>query len=83
MSAVTRMVKSSAKMAGIREWRAVSPHSLRKAFERALRNSGLDVKDQEFLMWHILPGSQDTYYDKTKIEEMRGKYARIEFFPSR
>lgn len=34
-------------------------------------------------MGHILPGSQDTYYDKTEMEEMRRKYAKIEFFPFR
>lgn len=48
-----------------------------------MRNSGLDPKDQEFFMGHILPGSQDTYYDKTKIEEMRIKYLKIEFFPQK
>ena len=31
-------------------------------------------------MGHILPGTQDTYYDKTKIEEFRAKYTRIQFF---
>ena len=49
------LVKNSAKKAGIINWKAVYPHCLRKAFESALRNSGLDIKDQEFLMGHILP----------------------------
>ena len=66
-----------------REWEYMTPHSLRKAFERAVRNSGLDTKDQEFLMGHILPGSQDTYYDKTKVEDLRRKYAQVNFFPER
>jgi site-specific recombinase XerD len=78
---LTEMVKKAAKKAGIKRWRDVYPHCLRKAFESALRNGGLDVKDQEFLMGHILPGSQDAYYDYTKVEELRAKYARIEFFP--
>ena len=82
MTAPERFVRKAAKNAGIKEWRYITPHSLRKAFERAVRNSGLNTKDQEFFMGHILPRSQDTYYDKTKIEEMRGKYAKIEFFPS-
>ncbi|MCP8307884.1 MAG: hypothetical protein H3Z53_02700 [archaeon] len=48
---------------------------MRKAFERAVRNSGLNIKNQEFLMGHILLGSQDAYYDKTKIDKLRKKYA--------
>lgn len=34
-------------------------------------------------MGHILPGSQDAYYDHTKIEDLRRKYSKIEFFPHR
>jgi integrase len=81
MTAPQKFVREAAKVAKIKEWRNVTPRCLRKAFERAVRNSGLDPKDQEFFMGHILPGSQDTYYDKTKIEEMRRKYARVDFFP--
>jgi len=53
---------------------------LRKAFESALRNAGLDLQDQEFLIGHIIPGAQDTYYDKTKVEDLRRKYAKVNFF---
>jgi len=81
--ALEGMVKRGARKAGINKWRDVYPHCLRKAFESALRNNRLDPKDQEFLMGHILPGSQDTYYDKTKIEDLRKKYAQVEFFPQR
>jgi integrase len=77
------IVKRAAKKAGIKNWSAVHPHCLRKTFESALRNGGLDVKDQEFLMGHILPGSQDPYYDKTKIDGLRTKYSQIVFFPNR
>jgi hypothetical protein len=37
----------------------------------------MDAKDQEFLMGHILPGRQDAYYDKTKIEGIRSEFARL------
>ncbi len=77
------LVKNAARKAGIINWKAVYPHCLRKAFESALRNSGLDIKDQEFLMGHILPGVQDTYYDKTKSYYLRGKYRQVIFFPER
>lgn len=77
------MVKRAARKAGIKRWQEVRPHCLRKAFESALRNAGLDPKDQEFLMGHILPGAQDTYYDKTKVESLRNKYAQVAFFPEK
>jgi len=77
------MVKRAARKAGIARWEDVYPHCLRKAFESALRNAGLDLKDQEFLMGHILPGTQDTYYDKTKVEDLRRRYLKVNFFPER
>ena len=76
-----RMVKRAARQAGIQEWKDVTPKCLRKAYESALRNNRLDLKDQEFLMGHILPGTQDPYYDYTKTEQLREKYVKIEFFP--
>jgi len=76
-----RMVKRAARQAGIEEWGAVTAHSLRKAFESALRNNRLDPEDREFLMGHILPGTQDPYYDYTKTEDLRKKYMKIKFFP--
>jgi hypothetical protein len=39
----------------------------------------MDTKDQEFLMGHILPGSQDAYYDWSKINNLRGQYAKLVF----
>ncbi len=74
-------VKRAARKSGIPDWKYVSPKCLRTAFESALRNNGIDTKDQEFLMGHILPGSQDTYYDKTKENTLRNKYEEVDFFP--
>ena len=74
------VVKRAAKRGDIERWREVHPHCLRKAFDSALRNGGLDVKDQEFLMGHILPGIQDPYYDSSKTEELRTKYSAVKFF---
>jgi len=78
-----RMVKRAARQAGIEQWRDVTPKCLRKAYESALRNNKLDPKDQEFLMGHILPGTQDPYYDHTKVEDLRAKYAKVKFFKTR
>lgn len=77
------MVKNSAKRSGLEKWQCVTPKCLGTAYESALCNNGLDPKDQEFLMGHILPGSQDPYYDKSKVEELRRKYAQVSFFPQR
>jgi len=79
------IVKDAARRAGIKLWKYVYPHCLRKTFESFLRNQPddvrLDIKERDFLMGHVPPGSQDAYFDKTKIEEMREKYARMIFEP--
>jgi hypothetical protein len=78
------IIKESAREAGIEEWKNVSPHALRKVFESVLRSptsdgGRMDTKDQEFLMGHLLPGSQDSYYDWTKIGRLRGQFAKLVF----
>lgn len=77
---IEKMVKTAAKNAGIEEWKHVTPHCLRKAFEFAMRSSKLDPDDREFLMGHILPGTKDAYYAKDKIEYLRAEYAKGRFF---
>jgi len=62
-------------------------HTLRKAFESVLRNptidgGRMDKGTQEFLFGHILPGSQDAYYDKDKIDFHRNEYEKLSFFDS-
>jgi hypothetical protein len=78
------IVKCAAIEAGIKKWRYVSPHTLRKVFESVLRSptidgGRMDPKDQEFLMGHILPGTQDAYYDWTKISKLRAQFAKLVF----
>lgn len=79
------IVKELAKRAGIKNWKYVYPQCLRKTYESFLRNQPddvrLDVKEREFFFGHTLPGSQDTYFDKTKIDQMRKKYAKMIFEP--
>jgi len=79
------IVKDAARKAGIPEWKIVYPHCLRKTFDNYfLRDQPedvrLDVKDREILMGHKLPGVQDEYY-WANIEELRQKYARMNFEP--
>lgn len=78
------IVKNSARLAGIKKWKYVTPHTLRKSFETILHsptlNRGrLDKATQEFFMGHILPGSQDPYYDKSRIDFHRQEYAKLNF----
>lgn len=86
-SAMDSLVKKAAERAGIERWRDVHPHCLRKAFESVLRDENsdgrrLDVKTQEFLMGHILPGSQENYYDRSKADWLRKEYAKLNFTSS-
>ena len=78
------IVKNAAKEAGIKEWKHVTPHSLRKVFESILRSpmkdgGRMDGKDQEFLIGHILPGTQDPYYDWSKIDKLRSEFSKLMF----
>jgi len=80
------IIKNAARKAGVKEWKNVVPHGLRKTFESVLRSQltdggRLDLKTQEYFMGHILGGSMDTYFDKTKIEELRKEYAKLTFKP--
>jgi hypothetical protein len=57
---------------------------MRKAYETVLHSQlidggNLDVKTQEFFMGHVLPGSQDPYFDRSKGERMRTQYSRLKF----
>ncbi|KXB05288.1 hypothetical protein AKJ50_01320 [candidate division MSBL1 archaeon SCGC-AAA382A13] len=81
---VQRVVKTAAERAGLLEWDKISPHCLRKAFKSVLRaptkNGGrLDEGTQEYLMGHILPGTQDEYYDKGNVDFHREEYAKLDF----
>ena len=78
------IVKMAAQRAGLPKWRYVTPKSLRKSFETILHSElvdggRLDPKIQEFFMGHILPGSEDAYFDKTDIETLRSEYAKLCF----
>lgn len=78
------IVKNAARRAGLKQWQLVHPHALRKTYETVLRNqlidgSNMDVKTQEFLMGHVLPNSQDNYYDYSKTESLRVLYSNLRF----
>ena len=79
-----QVVKQAARRAGILKWRYVTPHCLRKAFETVLHSElidggRLDPKIQDFFIGHILPRSQDAYFDQTDVEQLRAEYAKLNF----
>ena len=79
-----QVVKQAARRARIPKWRYVTPHCLRKAFETVLHSElvdggRLDPKIQDFFIGHILPGSQDAYFDQTDVEQLRAEYAKLNF----
>ena len=78
------IVKRAAKLAGLKEWASVSPHCLRKAFESVLRSNTvdggrMDAGTQQFLFGHVLPGSQDVYYDRSNVDYHRSEYGKLDF----
>jgi len=81
---LAKIIKNAARVAGIGRWKDVYPHCIRKASESFFRGKTttgipLDLKIQEFFMGHVLPGSQDAYFDKTKVEELRRAYSTLVF----
>lgn len=78
------VVKTDAGRAGLPQWQRVTPYSLRKAFETILHSELIDGgrmpdKLEEFFMGHILPGTEDTYFDRTKTELLRAEYSKLNF----
>jgi len=81
---INKMIKTVARRAGIKNWEYISAHCLRKAFESVLREptvdgGRMDMSTQQFLFGHILPGSQDAYYDREKVEYHRVEYMKLNF----
>ena len=76
------IVHKCAKMAGIKKWKSVTPMSLRKLYREILRNhpeAQPDYEEKEFFMGHLLKRPQLDYFNQFRCEELRAKYARLDF----
>ncbi|MCJ7423949.1 tyrosine-type recombinase/integrase [Candidatus Bathyarchaeota archaeon] len=84
---IAKIIRQAARLSGISQWASITPHTMRKAFESVLRSptidgSRMDMATQQFFFGHILPGSQDAYYDKDKTDYHRLEYEKLNFFDS-
>jgi len=81
---IAKIIRRAAKLAGIPRWNHVTPHCLRKSFESVLRSptidgGRMDMATQQFLFGHILPHSQDAYYDRSSVDFHKREYAKLDF----
>jgi integrase len=80
LGSIREMIKRCAEKVGLNP-KGIWPHCLRKAFRKALNNTDIDEDTKEALMGHKLPGSRGSYFDYHDVDEVEGKYIRINFSP--
>jgi len=75
---VWRIVKMCVERAGFKP-KAISTHTIRKAFRKIVRQANIDDDDKEQLMGHVIPGNRQAYYDKKDVKLIREAYEKCNF----
>jgi len=72
------IVKNCVRKAGFNP-KAISTHTIRKAFRKIARQTNIDDDDKEQLMGHVISGSRAAYFDKKDVDLLLKAYQHCNF----
>jgi len=76
---IWEIVKRCVKRAGL-DPKRIWVHTIRRAFRDVLRHTeGLTEEFREAIMGHVLPGSEENYFSRHKIEDLEAQYMKADF----
>ena len=78
MCGIWQIFKRCAKRAGF-DSETLWVHTVRKAFKRLVRFAAIDEDFKEAIMGHVLPGSRENYFSRSRSDDLREQYMRVDF----